>query len=68
LADQGEPTAAGEQITTDKAVRLSTVFACTRLLSDSVASLPLRAYRGDEQLPELPPLLRRPSADFELDE
>jgi HK97 family phage portal protein len=65
LADQGEPTAAGEQITSDKAVRLSTVFACTRLLSDSVAMLPVRAYRGDQQLPELPPLLRRPSADFQ---
>jgi HK97 family phage portal protein len=64
LADQGEATAAGEQITADRAVRLSTVFACTRLLSDSVAMLPLRAYRGDDQLPELPPLLRRPSADF----
>jgi HK97 family phage portal protein len=64
LADQGEATAAGEQITADRAVRLSTVFACTRLLSDSVATLPLHAYRGDQQLPELPPLLRRPSADF----
>jgi HK97 family phage portal protein len=64
LADQGEQTAAGEAVTADRAMRLSTIFGCTRLLSDSVATLPLHAFRGDDRLPELPPLLRRPSADF----
>ena len=64
LADQGEATAAGEAVTADRALRLSTIFGCVRLLSDSVATLPLHAFRGDDKLPELPPLLRRPSADF----
>jgi HK97 family phage portal protein len=64
LADQGEATAAGEAVTADRALRLSTIFGCVRLLSDSVATLPVHAFRGDDRLPELPPLLRRPSADF----
>jgi HK97 family phage portal protein len=64
LADQGEATAAAEAVNGETAMRLSTVFACTRLLSDSVATLPIHAFRGDDRLPELPPLLRRPSADF----
>jgi HK97 family phage portal protein len=68
LADQGQPTAAGEAVTTDKALRLSTVWACTRLLADSVSTLPLHVYRGDDREPlaTTPPLLQRPSADFEL--
>jgi HK97 family phage portal protein len=64
LADQGEATAAGEAVTADRALALSTIFGCVRLLSDSVAVLPVHAFRGDDKLPELPPLLRRPSADF----
>jgi HK97 family phage portal protein len=67
LRDEGTPTAAGEAVTVDKALRLSTVWACTRLLSDSLATLPLHVYRGEERDPlPTPPLLRRPSADFEL--
>jgi phage portal protein BeeE len=68
LADQGIPTAAGEAVTTDKALRLSTVWACTRLLSDSVSTLPLDVYRRGERTPlaTVPLLLQRPSADFEL--
>jgi HK97 family phage portal protein len=68
LADQGTPTAAGEAVTTDRALRLSTVWACTRLLSDSVSTLPLDVYRRGERTPlaTLPALLQRPSADFEL--
>jgi HK97 family phage portal protein len=68
LADQGTPTAAGEAVTTDKALRLSTVWACVRLLADSVSTLPLDVYRKGEREPlaTTPPLLQRPSADFEL--
>jgi HK97 family phage portal protein len=68
LADQGTPTAAGEAVTTDRALKLSAVWACTRLLSDSVSSLPLDVYRRGERTPLAtpPPLLQRPSADFEL--
>jgi HK97 family phage portal protein len=66
LADQGEATAAAETVTADRALRLSTVYGCTRLLSDSVATLPIHAYRKGERDPlaNLPALLQRPSADF----
>jgi HK97 family phage portal protein len=68
LADQGTPTAAGEAVTTDRALRLSTVWACVRLLADSVSTLPLDVYRRGERTPlaTAPPLLQRPSADFAL--
>ncbi len=60
LADQGTPTAAGEAVTTDKALRLSTVWGCVRLLADSVSTLPLHTYRGDDRDPlPTPPLVGR---------
>jgi HK97 family phage portal protein len=66
LAEEGRPTAAGEPVTTDSALRLSTVWGCVRLLADSVATLPLHAYRGEDRDPlPTPALLRRPSADFD---
>jgi HK97 family phage portal protein len=66
LAEEGAPTAAGEAVTVDKALRLSTVWGCVRLLADSVSTLPLHVYRGDDRDPiPTPPLLQRPSADFD---
>jgi HK97 family phage portal protein len=57
-------TWAGESVTVDRALRLSTVFGCVRLLSDSVSTLPLHVYRGEERDPiPTPALLQRPSAD-----
>jgi HK97 family phage portal protein len=65
LREEGTPTAAGEAVTTDKALRLSTVWGCIRLLSDSVSTLPLQVFRGDDRDPiPTPPLLQAPSADF----
>jgi HK97 family phage portal protein len=65
LADEARPTAAGESVTTDSALRLSTVWGCVSLLADSVSTLPLHVYRGDDRDPlPTPPLLQRPSADF----
>jgi HK97 family phage portal protein len=65
LADQGTPTAAGEAVTVETALRLSTVWGCVRLLADSVSTLPLAVFRDDERDPlPAPALLRRPSADF----
>jgi len=49
----------------ERALRLGPVYAATRLLADSVASLPLKSYRadGDDRLrAPVPPLFRRPSA------
>ena len=65
LAEESRPTAAGEPVTVESALRLSTVWGCVRLLADSVSTLPLHVYRGDEREPiPSPPLLARPSADF----
>jgi HK97 family phage portal protein len=65
LAEEGRPTASGEPVTVESALRLSTVWACVRLLGDSVSTLPLHVYRGDDRDPiPTPPLLQRPSADF----
>ncbi|HEV8165522.1 MAG TPA: phage portal protein, partial [Actinomycetota bacterium] len=65
LAEEARPTAAGEPVTVESALRLSTVWGCVRLLADSVSTLPLHVYRGDERDPlPMPPLLQRPSADF----
>lgn len=49
----------------ERALRLGPVYAATRLLADSVASLPLKSYRtdGDDRLPvPMPALFRRPAA------
>jgi HK97 family phage portal protein len=65
LAEEGRPTASGEPVTIESALRLSTVWGCVRLLADSVSTLPLHVYRGDDRDPiPTPPLLQRPSADF----
>jgi HK97 family phage portal protein len=60
----GDPTVlrGGSQ---ERALRLGPVYAATRLLADSVASLPLKSYRadGDDRLRvPVPPLFRRPAA------
>lgn len=49
----------------ERALRLGPVYAATRLLADSVASLPLKSYRadGEDRLrAPVPPLFRRPAA------
>ncbi|MFJ5150842.1 phage portal protein [Streptomyces sp. NPDC088353] len=49
----------------ERALRLGPVYAATRLLADSVASLPLKSFRvdGDARLPApSPSLFRRPAA------
>ncbi|MBI6941427.1 phage portal protein [Pseudomonas putida] len=38
-------SASGKHVSVDKALQLSTVWACVRLLSESVSTLPLRFYR-----------------------
>jgi HK97 family phage portal protein len=57
-------TYAGQTVTPDRALRLSTVWGCVRLLADSVSTLPLATFRDDERDPlPTPRLLQRPSAD-----
>jgi len=46
------------------AMQHSAVWACVNLIAGSISTLPLAAYRRGERdpLPDLPPLLRQPSA------
>ena len=41
----GGATKSGAKVSPDTALTVSTVFACTRILAESVASLPLKLYR-----------------------
>lgn len=41
----GSSTATGKAVSVDSAMQLSTVWACVRLLSETVSTLPLRVYR-----------------------
>ena len=41
----GRTTAAGVHVTEERALQQSAVFACTRIISEGVASLPLKLYR-----------------------
>ncbi|XBS71151.1 phage portal protein [Acerihabitans sp. KWT182] len=62
----------GKVVTPDKALRLSAVWACTRLLSESISTLPLKVYRrqadGSRQLAQDLPvyqvLCRRPNLEM----
>ena len=42
--NNGEPTASGELVNDVTALQQSTVYSCVRVLSESVASLPLKLY------------------------
>lgn len=44
----GLPTKSGELVTQETALALPAVFACTRILSESIASMPLALYKRDE--------------------
>ncbi len=53
------------QVTPESALRLSSVWACVRLLSDAVSTLPLDVFRNDEEI-GLPALLASPAAGWSL--
>jgi HK97 family phage portal protein len=52
------------------AMQHSAVWACVNLIAGSISTLPLAAYREGERdpLPNLPPILRAPSATMNLPE
>jgi HK97 family phage portal protein len=61
-------TDAGIVVNSDQALRLSAVWACVRLLADTVSTLPVDVYRKgdpDRQIPT-PALLAQPSDAFGL--
>lgn len=43
--EAGASTSSGESVTSDSALRVSTVFACVRVLAETLASLPCITYR-----------------------
>jgi HK97 family phage portal protein len=66
------PTTSGQSVTVDRAMNLSTTWACIRLLSQTVSSLPLTLYRRDAdgtpqpatKHPLFEVLADQPNADF----
>ena len=44
LSGDGQGTEAGESISWESSLQISTVFSCVRILSESIASLPIRLY------------------------
>jgi HK97 family phage portal protein len=61
----GSPSSSGAPVTADSAMRVSTVWACVRLLADSVSMMPLHAYtvrQGVRTPIDDPPLLVSPAA------
>jgi HK97 family phage portal protein len=70
LGESTTPTYAGVPVTTDSALRHSTIWGCVRLLADTISSLPLAAHRRGEREPlaSLPRWLESPSAGLSLPE
>lgn len=66
-SSSGRSTYAGQDVGIESAQRLSAVWACVRLLADTVSTLPVDVYREGtaEPLPT-PPLLRSPAAGMPL--
>jgi HK97 family phage portal protein len=68
LAEDARPVAAGVAVNPSTAMQHSAVWACVNLIAGSISTLPLAAYRRGERdpLPDLPPILRQPSATMNL--
>jgi HK97 family phage portal protein len=45
---RGQPSFSGEHVTQENAMRATAVYACVRILAESVAGLPLHVYRRKE--------------------
>lgn len=65
-------SSSGKVVTADKVIRLSAVWACVRLLSESISTLPLKIYErqadGSRKLAQNNPayqiLCRRPNPEM----
>jgi HK97 family phage portal protein len=69
IGDMAIPsTYAGVPVNPTTAMQHSAVWACVNLIAGSISTLPLAAYRRGERdpLPDLPPILRQPSATMNL--
>lgn len=62
-------TWAGQQVTSDTALQLLTVYGCVRLITDSISTLPVDCYRevGDDKVNITAPLwLQEPTVDLDF--
>jgi HK97 family phage portal protein len=61
-------TYAAVPVNPSTAMQHSAVWACTDLIASAISTLPLYAYRKGEMepLPDVPPILRQPSATMDL--
>ncbi len=71
----GTSTAAGVSVDAERALQVSAVYGCVRLISESIAQLPLHVYKRTEQgrqpvenHPLLPLLTDRPNPDIDSGE
>lgn len=68
----GTQTASGNVVNAETALKLSVVWACVRLRSQTIASLPLHLYGADKRLADNHPLYRiihdSPNADMTASE
>jgi HK97 family phage portal protein len=62
------PTYAAVPVNPTTAMQHSAVWACVNLIAGAISTLPLAAYRTGQRdpLPDLPPILRAPSAGWSL--
>lgn len=44
----GNSTSSGKHVTVDSALQLSTVWSCTRLLSETISTLPIKVYQNNK--------------------
>jgi hypothetical protein len=65
--DQAQ-TPSGVAVTPATALRLSAVWACIRLLADTVSTVPLDTYRTDRASRSTPAILTRPAAGMDFGE
>jgi len=70
LAESSPRTRSGVAVDTDQALRLSAVWACRRLLADTISTLPVDAFRTGSRQPvdPAPSILTMPAADTPIDE
>lgn len=69
LAERSMPTWAGVPVDADQALRLGAVWSCTRLLADTVSTLPVAVYRQGQRQPlDMPAVLARPAAGMSTHE
>jgi HK97 family phage portal protein len=64
LRDFTEKTYSGVTVSADSAMRLSAVWACVRLISDVVSTMPLAAFDRETRQQIDVPFLDQPSADL----